>query len=84
VLLATLVPHALVWVSVRLALVSLTQESTSLARLEMLAYLATAAARSTALAPADWSAAKLDRQSWDQNAAIAPANITKLLLGLRL
>jgi hypothetical protein len=76
----------LAWASVRrawvllpalehLALVSLTLASTSPARLAMLAYLATVAARSTALAPADWSASNLDRQLWDQKAAIAYSKI---------
>jgi hypothetical protein len=74
-----LVPHVLVWVSVRLALVSLTLASTSLVQLETLAFLATAAARSTALAPADWSASNLDRQLWDQKAAIAHSNIIRQL-----
>jgi hypothetical protein len=62
-----------------LALVSLTLASTSPAQPETLAFLATAAARSTALAPADWSASNLDRQLWDQKAAIAHSNIIRQL-----
>ena len=48
--------RVLAWVWARLAPVSLTLALISLAQLEMLAYRATGVARSTALAPADWSA----------------------------
>jgi hypothetical protein len=74
-----LVLRVLAWVWAHLALVSLTLASTNLAQLAMLAYLATAAARSTALAPANRPASKFDRQFLDQKAAIALANIIRRL-----
>jgi hypothetical protein len=63
----------------RLAPVLSTLASTSPAQPETLAFLATAVALSTALAPANRPASKFDRQFLDQKAAMALANIIRRL-----